>query len=249
MPKTLSIISIAFNNYAGLRNTLEIFEKYSFKNDIEIVIVDGGSNDETPNYLKHQTLTSNWVSEPDKGIYDAMNKGLKMATGKYVWFLNSGDYAYNSYSVESVLSNLEKNPDVIYGETMLVKVDGSEIGTRSTQTTRKLPTHLDWKSFKMGMSVGHQAFIIKRELAQMYNTAYTHVADIDWIIENLKQSKTIINTNITIACFTVDGHSTKHRKASNRERFKVLQKHYGVLQNLWNHCKIWARRLLLVKNS
>lgn len=249
MPKKLSVISIAYNNYAGLRKTLEIFEKQHFIDNIEIVIVDGGSKDETLNYLRHQTLTSIWISEPDKGIYDAMNKGLKMATGNYVWFLNSGDYAYNTHSIEKILNAIDTNCDALYGETMLVDTNGNEIGTRSDKTTRKLPKQLNWKSFKMGMNVGHQAFIIKREFAQKYNTNYKHVADIDWIINCLRQCRTIINIQIIVACFTLDGHSTKHRKPSNRERFKVLQKHYGTIPNLWNHCKIWVRRLLLVKNS
>ncbi len=249
MPKLLSVISIAYNNYAGLRKTLEIFEQTDYSDSIEIVIVDGGSKDETPNYLKHQTISTNWVSEPDKGIYDAMNKGLNMATGNYVWFLNSGDYAYSTESLEKILQTLQTNCDALYGETMLVDTNGKEIGTRSAQTTRQLPAKLNWKSFKMGMNVGHQAFIIKRELAKKYDTNYKHVADIDWIIGSLKQCRTIINIQSIMVCFTLDGHSTKHRKASNIERFKVLQKHYGRVQNLWNHCKIWVRRLLLVKNS
>ncbi len=242
--KKLSVISITYNNYRGLLKTLALFEANTFSGNIEIVIVDGGSKDETPEFLKQQAITKNWVSEPDKGIYDAMNKGLKMATGEYLWFLNAGDYAYSKQGIEIILEALEKSPDAVYGETMLVDSDGNEQGTRSSQTTRKLPKRLHWQSFKMGMTVGHQAFIIKRALALPYNTELKHVADIDWMIRCLKQCKTVINLKSIIACFTLEGHSTLHRKDSNRERFKVLRNHYGTFPNLWNHLLITLRHLL-----
>ncbi|MES2618793.1 MAG: glycosyltransferase family 2 protein [Bacteroidota bacterium] len=245
--KQLSVISIAYNNYKGLRKTLEVFENNAFDNKVEVVIVDGGSKDETPAYLKSQTVTQNWVSEPDKGIYDAMNKGLEMATGDYVWFLNSGDYAFGADTVKTIIDNLGKKADALYGETMLVDADGKVLGTRSEQTTRQLPPLLDWKSFQMGMNVGHQAFIIRRALALPYDISYKHVADIDWMIRCLKRCDTVVNLDQPIANFTLDGHSTKHRKASNRERYEVLKKHYGYFNNLKNHLLIIIRHLFRIQ--
>lgn len=239
--KRLSIISITYNNFKGLTKTLALFQSFDFQSDIEIVIVDGGSKDETLDFLKNQTLTDNWVSEPDKGIYDAMNKGLKMANGEYVWFLNAGDYAFSIESLLRVLEGLKTGPDALYGETMLVDSQGNEIGTRSEQTTRKLPSKLNWNSFKRGMNVGHQAFIIKKSLALPYHTKWKHVADIDWMIRCLKQCKTVLNIESIIVKFTLDGHSTVHRKASNKERFQVLQLHYGIFTNLWSHFLILIR--------
>lgn len=241
--KRLSIISITYNNFKGLSKTLALFQTFNFQTDIEIVIVDGGSNDETLDFLKNQTLTDNWVSEPDKGIYDAMNKGLNMANGEFVWFLNAGDYAFSKESILLVLEGLKTGPDAVYGETMLVDSQGNAIGTRSEQTTRKLPINLNWTSFKRGMNVGHQAFIIKKSLALPYHTKWKHVADIDWMIRCLKQCKTILNLNSIIVNFTLEGHSTVHRKASNMERFKVLQLHYGLLSNLWSHFIISLRQI------
>ncbi len=239
--KKLSVITITYNNYNGLLKTLALLEADEFREEIEIVIVDGGSGDETPEFLKHQTATTNWVSEPDKGIYDAMNKGFNMAGGQYVWFLNAGDYAYSALVVRTLLKMLDKEPDALYGETMLVDDMGNELGTRSEKTTRKLSETLTWKSFAMGMTVGHQAFVIKRSLALPYDTNLKHVSDIDWMIRCLKRCEIILNLNMVIACFTIDGHSTINRKASNKERYKVLSKHYGTLTNLWNHLKIVIR--------
>lgn len=240
----LSVITIAYNNLDGLKKTLQVFENGQFAEDIEIVIVDGGSADGTKEYLEQQSLTSNWVSEKDSGIYNAMNKGLSMAKGDYVWFLNSGDYARSRGTVSVILTALKQKPDALYGETMMVDNAGVEIGTRSEATTRKLPAELTWKSFRMGMSVSHQSFIIRRELAEKYNETYRHVADIDWMISSLKKCRNVLRLDMLISCFTMDGYSSKNRKASNLERFKVLQKHYGRLPNFWAHLKIAGRKLM-----
>ncbi len=241
--KKLSVISITFNNFKGLTKTLALFDKNDILDKIEFVIVDGGSTDETSAFLNKQSYTNNWVSEPDKGIYDAMNKGLEMATGEYVWFLNAGDYPYSNESIIAVLEALKDVPDCIYGETMLVDANGLEIGTRSDKTTRVMPSKLTWRSFMRGMTVGHQAFIIRKNLAVKYDIGLKHVADIDWMIKCLKRCKTIVNINKIIVCFTIDGHSTTHRKASNKERFKVLKAHYGPMSNLWSHFVILLRSI------
>lgn len=240
----LSIISIAYNNLAGLKKTLAVFKEGQFSNSIELVIVDGGSNDGTSEFLKEQSITQNWVSERDKGIYNAMNKGLNMAKGDYVWFLNSGDFAYNTESVSNLLEILETNPDAVYSETMMVDADEKELGTRSNISTRPLPEMLNWKSFRMGMNVSHQSFVIKRELALPYDESYRYVSDIDWMIKCLKTCKKVQKSEKILACFTLDGFSSKHRKASNKERFKVLQKHYGFLPNLISHIQIVIRKIL-----
>jgi glycosyltransferase involved in cell wall biosynthesis len=240
----LSVITIAYNNLAGLEKTVKVFENGRFSEDVEIVIVDGGSGDGTREYLDRQSFSSNWVSEKDAGIYNAMNKGLSMAKGDYVWFLNSGDYATGSETVTRILTALKQNPDALYGETMMVDGDGRSIGTRSEASTRKMPEKLTWKSFRMGMNVSHQSFIIRRELAERYDERYKHVADIDWMISSLKKCKNVIRLDDVISCFTLDGHSTQNRKESNLERFSVLKKHYGSMPNLWSHIKIAARKLL-----
>ncbi len=240
----LSVISITFNNLSGLKKTLGVFEDRRFSDELEIVIVDGGSKDGTAEFLKQQSLTNNWVSEPDKGIYNAMNKGLAMANGDYVWFLNAGDYAENPDIVAYILQSLNGNPDAVYGETMMVDAEGKKLGSRSEISSRKLPETLNWKSFRMGMNVGHQSFILKRSLALPYDESYRYVSDIDWMIRCLKHCQTVINVRTVIASFTMDGFSSVQRKNSNRERFRVLSKHYGLLPNILSHIGILLRKLL-----
>ncbi len=240
----LSVISIAYNNINGLKKTLEVFSAHSFNGEIELVVVDGNSKDGTKEFLSTQSICHNWVSEPDKGIYNAMNKGLKMAKGDYVWFLNSGDFAKDAATIERLLALLKTHPDAVYAETMMVDEHWKPLGTRSEMSTRKLPEHLNWQSFKMGMNVGHQSFVVKRSLAAEYDESYRYVADIDWMISTLKNCKIIVKMDGILACFTLDGFSSKHRKASNKERYQVLKKHYGWVPNLLNHFKIVMRKYL-----
>ncbi len=246
MQPILSVITITYNNLSGLTKTLALFTENNFIG-VENIIVDGGSTDNTKAYLLEHNDSFRWVSEKDKGIYDAMNKGLQMAKGQYVWFLNAGDYAYNKEVVELLLNKLKTNPDVLYGETMLVDESGRELGTRSKLTTRKLPEQLNWKSMQRGMVVSHQSIIVRTEISPFYDLQYKHVADIDWMIRALKASKLIINIHQILSCFTLDGYSTKHRKASNIERFRVLSRHFGACKNLYNHVIIVFRGLFVNK--
>jgi len=239
----LSVISIAYNNLKGLQKTLAVFNGQNFLQDIEILIVDGGSKDGTKEFLETQSLSKNWVSEPDKGIYNAMNKGLSMAKGDYVWFLNSGDYVEDFSLIDQLLNVLKQEPDAVYGETMMVDVEGKHLGLRSVFTTRKLPDNLNWTSFRLGMNVGHQSFVVKRSLALLYNEKYRYVADIDWMIRCLKACKNVVNLDAVLACFTVDGFSSVQRKASNKERYEVLKEHYGFLPNAFAHLGIVLRKL------
>ncbi len=239
----LSIVTIAYNNLDGLKKTLEIFLDGKYADRVEHVIVDGGSSDGTREFLEKLKLSATWVSEKDTGIYNAMNKGLAMAKGDYVWFLNSGDYVHDGRTLELVLNALDRHPDALYGETMMVSPSGREMGTRSEISTRKLPETLHWKSFSMGMNVGHQSFIIRRQLAVPYDETYRYVSDIDWMIFCLKQCRTVVNLKTVLACFTLEGFSSANRKASNLERYKVLKKHYGWLPNLLAHAGIIMRKL------
>jgi glycosyltransferase involved in cell wall biosynthesis len=239
----LSVISITYNNLEGLKKTLDLFLQQAHS-EIELVVVDGGSKDDTPVFLAAQTGIQQWVSEPDKGIYNAMNKGLQMAKGNYVWFLNAGDYVESWTAVEALLKAIDSEPDVVYAETMMVDPKGKHLGIRSNYSTQVLPKQLTWQSLRMGMTVSHQSFVIKRSLALPYNETYRYVADIDWMIACLKACKICVQLPCVLANFTVDGFSSTHRNKSNKERYKVLQKHYGFFPNLLAHIGIVVRKML-----
>ncbi len=230
----VSIITVVYNNRLNFLKTLESVKTQNYTN-IEFIIVDGGSTDGTIDVVKqNEDLISKWISEPDKGIYDAMNKGLKLATGDYIWFLNGGDIIYSSDTLSKIFS-CEINADVYYGDTELVDDKGKSYGKRKLKTP---PDNLSWGDMINGMVVSHQSMIIKREIIPPYDIKYKHCADIDWTIKILKRSNKIINTKEIITKFLLGGYSRKNTLSSLFERIKILSQHFNVVYVLLNHIKL-----------
>ena len=151
-----SIITVTYQAGKVLEDTIQsvIFQTYR---NVEYIIVDGGSTDNTLDIVKkYQDRISIVVSEPDKGLYDAMNKGIRLATGDYICFLNAGDELHENETLQRMVVTLKGKeiPDVIYGETAIVDEEGHFLHMRRLQA----PDVLHWKSFKEGMLVCHQAF-------------------------------------------------------------------------------------------
>ncbi len=211
--------------------------------NIEYLIIDGNSKDGTQELIKkHEAKITQWISEPDKGLYDAMNKGIKMATGDFLWFMNAGDKIYEKDTLEKMVSAYTPETDVLFGEVMLVNEKREHLGTRTEVTTQKLPKDLNWQSLKHGMCVCHQAFLPKREIAPLYALDNLS-ADIEWVIRCLKKSRKITATNLILAEYLAGGLSKKRHKEGLKGRYTILQKYYGFVPNLWNHCVIIVRAL------
>lgn len=163
-----------------------------------------------------------------------MNKGLKVATGDYVWFINAGDTLSSTDIIQKLILSLNSKkqlPDIIYGETKIVNQSGHALGLRRL----KAPDRLTWKSFRMGMLVCHQSFIPKREIAPLYNTIYTLSADYDWCIQCLLNAKTIYNSHLILSDFLEEGMSSVHRRKSLKERFDIMCKYYGKSVTIMLH--------------
>lgn len=233
IPK-VSIITIVFNNRDNFIKTLNSVKKQDYP-DIEYIIVDGGSKDGTLDVIKqNENIISKWISEPDRGIYDAMNKGIKMATGEYLWFLNGGDSIYSESTLSEVFTSGD-NADVYYGDTELVDDEGKSFGRRKLKTP---PDNLSWRNMIDGMVITHQSLIIKKSVVTDYDLKYRHCADIDWTIKVLKSSKTIINTKKIISSFLLGGYSRKNTISSLMERIKILSRHFNIFYVLLNHVKL-----------
>ncbi|HYK76744.1 MAG TPA: glycosyltransferase, partial [Daejeonella sp.] len=135
---------------------------------MEYLVIDGGSTDGTLEIIsKYKQQLAIVVSEPDAGIYDAMNKGLALATGDYVLFMNSGDEIYDAETVAKVFGT-EPDADIYYGETEMFNEQWQSLGRRRHQS----PEVFTWKSFKYGMSISHQAIYLKRSLVEPYDLNY-----------------------------------------------------------------------------
>ncbi|MDD2261973.1 MAG: glycosyltransferase family 2 protein [Clostridia bacterium] len=258
----VSVITVVFNGASTLEPTVRSVIEQSYPN-IEYIIIDGGSTDGTLDIIqRHENHVAFWISEPDQGIYDAMNKGLDTATGDYVWFMNAGDRIYTPETLSLLfnpsLSSLNLDPPghhpppavILYGDTMIVDPSFREIGLRRLRP----PEQLNWKSFRKGMLVCHQSIIVHRSLAESYNLRYRHSADFDWVIRALKKSwkqqsqviepnqptnsAPIINTRQILCAFLDGGHSKQNIPASLRERFDIMRRHYGLPGTVIRHLPI-----------
>ena len=243
---TFSIITVTYNAGKVLEDTILSVISQTYRN-VEYIIVDGNSKDNTLEIIgNHSKHISKMVSEPDKGLYDAMNKGIRMATGDYLCFLNAGDKFHEKETLQKIAETLKDKdlPDVIYGETAIVDEDGNFLHMRRLST----PDRLNWKSFKQGMLVCHQAFLAKRELALKYpyDMQYRFSADFDWCIRIMKEANCLHNTRLTLIDYLNEGMTTRNHKASLKERFRIMAKHYGWVSTILHHC--WfVIRLILVR--
>jgi glycosyltransferase involved in cell wall biosynthesis len=237
----LSIITIAYNCANDLENTICSVLDQSFT-DIEYIIVDGASTDGSLDVIKkYEKSLNKWASEPDKGIYDAMNKGLKMATGEYVLFLNAGDILYNKNTLQLIPFSDYPTADVFYGETLSVDEKGNELGLRP----KKLPHNLNWRHFRNGMVVCHQSILVKRELAPDYNMGYKLSSDVEWVLKCLKKSDQIVFTGTIISRFLEGGASKQRHGESLKERFSIMKEYFGLPLTVWKHSGFVLNELMI----
>lgn len=228
-----SIITITYNAASVIEPTLQSVLSQTYTN-YEYMLIDGGSKDNTVAKAKASGIEfAHIVSERDKGIYDAMNKGIALATGDYLCFLNAGDAFYGPDTLQTIANaaTREEFPDVLYGETAEVDDARNFVRMRRLQA----PKELTWRSFKSGMMVCHQAFYAKREIAPMYDLKYRLSSDVDWCIKVMKQSKKLVNVNATVVNYLQNGLSLQHHRASLKERFWIMSKHYGFLPTVFRH--------------
>lgn len=233
-----SVITVTFNAEETLERTICSVASQSYRN-IEHIIIDGLSEDNTMQIVgKYADRIDVVVSEKDKGIYYAMNKGIDLAKGTYLCFMNAGDTFFDNDVLRDISMQIGgKRPDVIYGETAIVGKNNEFLRMRRL----KSPSKLNWKSFRKGMLVCHQSFIVKREVAGFYDTRYRYSADFDWCVKVLKKSLHIHNSNIVITNYLSEGVTTNNRWKSLKERFEIMCNHYGVLSTLAHHLYFFVR--------
>ncbi len=256
-----TIVTITYNAAAVLQRTLDSVLQQTYE-DVEHLIIDGASTDATLSMAEaykqrsdqsdgdHQVIIQ---SEPDHGIYDAMNKGLTQASGDYIVFLNAGDSFPQEDTLEQIvhrcgLETLPTGdlPGVLYGETDIVDNEGRFLRHRRLQP----PAQLSWRSFRQGMLVCHQAFYARTDIAKnvQYDTRYRFSADVDWCIRVMLETERLglplCHIEMVVANYLEEGQTTKNHKASLRERYLVMQRHYGVVQTFLLHCWFAVRAII-----
>lgn len=234
---TFSIITVTYNAAATIEATLLSVRQQTYRH-FEHLIIDGASKDNTLYIIyKYKDDAIKVFSEPDKGLYDAMNKGIRMASCDYLCFLNAGDTFHEVDTLEKIANTISTTPhglpSIIYGETAIVNAERQFLHMRR----HKAPDVLTWKSFQQGMLVCHQAFLVKRTLAEPYNLQYKYSSDFDWCIRMMKKADVISNTHLILIDYLDEGMTTRHHKESLIERLRIMAKHYGwcktIIMHLW----------------
>jgi len=234
----ISIITIVYNGIDTLQKTIDSIALQTYSN-VEYIIVDGASEDGTLDLINNnKVVVSKWISESDSGLYDAMNKGIDLASGDYLWFINSGDEIFESTTIESMVANISDDwPDVLYGDTVMIDEGGNEIGERRLQP----PIQLKWTDFKNGMLVSHQSILVSTRIAEHYNTKYRFSADFEWCLLALKAADRIHNSKQTLSKF-LDGGLTKQNIVPGlRERFSIMRRYFGLIPTVYKHIPIGMR--------
>lgn len=284
-PLKITVATVCFNAANVIERTIHSVEEQDYPH-VEHVIVDGNSRDNTLQAIHHyQERNSiarvqheiNCLSEPDRGLYDAMNKAIGLATGDYILFLNAGDKFHSPTVLSEIAaaalatlpdegktiaptdkSRIDENridenrideerlkslPAVIYGRTDIVDNDGNFLRHRRLEP----PARLTWRSFRKGMLVCHQAFFARTDLARQtpYNLRYRYSADFDWCIRLMREARrrrlALLNADLVVSDYLSEGMTTAHHRASLRERFRIMARHYGLTVTLFSHAQIALR--------
>lgn len=256
---TITYVTVTYNAAAVLQRTLDSVLAQDYP-DITHLIIDGASSDGTlqlvDDYIKRSNESENGhliqvMSEPDHGIYDAMNKGIRSLDGDYVCFLNAGDFLPTPDTVSQIVSRVDAAdggmPAVLYGDTDIVDSEGRFLHHRRLAP----PENLTWKSFRHGMLVCHQAFYARTDfaIATPYDLRYRYSADVDWCIRIMKAAAkervSLQNLHMVVANYTEEGQTTLHHRESLKERYQVMTRHYGHVITFLMHCWFVVRTLIL----
>ncbi|MGO4819416.1 glycosyltransferase family 2 protein [Flavobacterium sp. W22_SRS_FP1] len=233
--KCISIITVVFNGVENIEDTIVSVINQTYDN-IEYIIIDGGSTDGTQDIIKkYGENLYYWVSEPDKGIYDAMNKGIKASTAVWVLFLNAGDVFFNQDLLSSLQSYLH-NCDVLYGKTAIKKKNGD------TSIRDYYPLSVDWKV----IPYCHQSVLIKRKLLKqaLFDTNYKIAADYNQYFTLKTKDVKFKSINKTFSIYDNDGFSSLNQKALLSEYKKIsLLNHFGVLEKIKIRLYFWSKNI------
>ncbi|MBC6111026.1 glycosyltransferase family 2 protein [Pedobacter fastidiosus] len=231
MVKKLSIITVNYNDKNGLQKTIESVVNQTWK-DFEFIVIDGGSKDGSAELLiQYQNRIAYGISETDSGVYNAMNKGIRKATGDYVLFLNSGDILNDPKVLEKVEQNLDCTFGIYYGDANYIEKDGEH--------KRTYPDQLSF-SFFLDYNLSHQASFIKRNLffdIFLYNEDYKIVSDWAFFIYAIcNQNVPYKHLNLIICKYDTMGISSiiDNHKAMHEERRATIQKYFPLFIEDYN---------------
>lgn len=218
----ISIITVSYNAAKTIEQTIRSVVNQTYKN-IEYIIIDGGSTDGTVDIIKkYEDKIAYWVSEPDKGIYDAMNKGIMLATGDYVYFLGADDKLLN---LPTNILEKAKNDNIFV-----------VLGSVRFSNGYVFHSVWDWK-LKFNNRLHHQGMFIKKSylVNNLYDIEYPVLADFDLNQKMFKNNLSHITTKLVIAEFSLDGISAANKHID--EQCRIVRKNFGMSYLIGS--KVW----------
>lgn len=224
-----SVISVTLNHLSGLRDTHDSLKIQDVR-DFEWVVRDGGSTDGTVEYLSQSA--ARWISAPDRGIYDAMNRGIEDASGEYLLFLNAGDRLADAAVLQKTRAEIEKQnipPDLVYGDSF------EELsGTRNYKPARPHNTA------NLGMFTHHQSMLYRRTAIKdmRYDQNYKIAADYDFTCRLLQKTRHVLYCPFAISVFEGGGVSQQKPWMGRREQFNIRKKLHTA--NMLENCMIFS---------
>lgn len=227
MPKSplISIITIVYNDLKGLEKTMNSVESQGY-NEVEYIVIDGESSDGSAEFIQaNKKNIDYWVSEPDKGIADAFNKGIKQAKGNWILFLNSGDTLVSSTILADIAPVLKRSPslNLVYGKINVINEKGEKI--------RVFGRAFNIKSFKREMTIPHQAAFHNRKIFDevgLYDLSYKFCMDYELLLRLKNTDFKFVN--LIIANMLAGGVSQESPKEVYKEFNMVKKKH---LKSSW----------------
>lgn len=236
MKKTkISVVTVTYNCEATLTDTLDSVFSQTYDN-IEVIVVDGESTDDTLNIVnKFSDKIDIVISEPDKGIYDAMNKGVKVSTGDFIIFMNSGDRFASEDIINDIFNEYQDKESIIYGST-LIKYSDSEV---------RLKKSSDKLSFVTGLPFCHQSVFIPRTVISNYlhDITYSIYSDLNFFL-SVKDECIFKKIEKPISIYCLDGVSSIYKTKHEIERNTIIFNHYGVSFELLSSLKYTFVRLI-----
>ena len=212
----ISVVTVTYNCIGVLEDTLKsvISQEYS---NVEYIVIDGKSSDGTLNLIdKYKDHISILVSEPDKGIFDAMNKAIKLVTGDWILFMNAGDTFADDNVLTSVFSNhIESNIGVVFGDAYFKRNSGLSL-------YHGIPFYRNKDKYK-GMGICHQSIFVRADLAKLnpFNLDYKYTADYNMMMSIYNNGYKFFETNVVISVYDLTGVSTLHCVDQFKEVYRI----------------------------
>lgn len=213
-PQSVSIVTVNYNSGPLLRRTLDSFRRQRYA-AMEVIVVDGRSTDDATDVIRdHSDVVSRWVSEADEGIYDAMNKGVRMATGEWVIFINAGDTLCAGDTLAQVFSHDVSEADIVYGD---VVKDGN--------VKQAPPTYRLYHR----MLFCHQSVFCRRRLLTdtPFDTSHKLSADHKFFVSQWQRGARFLHVDEPIAVFDTTGVSNRRRSQGLRDNMRVMHETLG----------------------